>query len=144
MFETLAAFLTSIGINPSQLFAGLSGAFVRTVIQREPLTWAVLSASLVGALCAIYLTPIIGVWLGLNLADIAMNNALAFGIGMIGMSLAEGTVRLAHNWAKDPRIMRSMDAKGIADAVNSHEHTREMKKEDKSVKSSDYPDQEPT
>ena len=126
--ETLAAFLTSLGINPAQLFAGLSGAFVRTVIQREPLTWAIVSASIVGALCAVYFTPIIGVWLGLNLAEVAINNALAFGIGMIGMSLAEGLVRLAHNWAQNPRIMRSMDAKGIADAVNDHEHTREMKK----------------
>jgi len=127
MLESISAFLTALGINPAQLFAGLSGAFVRTVIQREPLTWALASASMVGALCAIYLTPIIGLWLGLNLTDLAMNNALAFGIGMIGMSLAEGLVRMAHNWSRNPRLMRSMDAKGIADAVNDHRHTRVLK-----------------
>lgn len=137
MFESLAAFLTSIGIQPAQLFAGLSGAFVRTVIQREPLTWGIISASMVGALCAIYLTPIIGLWLGLNLANLALNNALAFGIGMVGMSLAEGFVRLAHNWSKNPRLMRQMDAKGLADALNDHSHTREMKTSDHSGNDAD-------
>ena len=132
MFESLAAFLTSIGISPSHLFAGLAGAFVRVVIQGGALTWAVVSASIVGALCAIYLTPIIGLWLGLNMANLAMNNGLAFGIGMIGMSLAEGIVRMAQNWAKNPRLMRQMDAKGLADAVNDHSHTREMNRADRS------------
>lgn len=132
MFESLAAFLTSIGINPAQLLAGLAGAFTRTVIQKQPLTWAVVSASIVGALCAIYLTPIVGLWLGLNMTLLAVNNALSFGIGLIGMSLAEGLVTLAHNWSKNPRLMRTMDAKGIADAMNDHSHTREMKKPDRS------------
>lgn len=128
MLESFIAFLTSIGISPSHLFAGLAGAIVRVVIQGGALTWAVLSASIVGALCAIYLTPIIGVWFGLNLTNLSMNNGLAFGIGMIGMSLSEGIVRMAQNWAKNPRLMRTLDAKGLADAVNDHAHTREMKK----------------
>ncbi|UPA25353.1 hypothetical protein [Shinella oryzae] len=128
MFEYIAAFLATLGINPAQLFAGLAGAFVRTVIQKQPLTWAVLATSVVGALCAIYLTPIIGLWLGLNLSVLAVNNALSFGIGLVGMSLAEGLVTLAHNWSRNPRLMRSMDAKGIADAVNDHAHTAQMKK----------------
>ncbi len=92
---------------------------------------------MVGALCAIYLTPIIGLWLGLNLANLALNNALAFGIGMVGMSLAEGFVRLAHNWSKNPRLMRQMDAKGLADALNDHSHTREMKTSDHSGNDAD-------
>ncbi|MEW9616047.1 hypothetical protein AB3G45_19720 [Shinella sp. S4-D37] len=137
MFESITAFLTSIGISPAQLFAGLAGAFTRTVIQKQPLTWAVVATSIVGALCAIYLTPIIGLWLGLNLSVLAVNNALSFGIGLIGMSLAEGVLTLAQNWAKNPRLMRQMDAKGLADALNDHSHTREMKTSDRSGNDAD-------
>jgi hypothetical protein len=130
MFESITAFLATLGINPAQLFAGLAGAFTRTVIQKQPLTLAVIATSIVGALCAVYLTPIIGLWLGLNMSLLAVNNALSFAIGLIGMSLAEGLVTMAQNWAKNPRLMRTMDAKGIADAVNDHTPTAEMKKPD--------------
>lgn len=124
MLESLAALFASLGINPSHMVAGLAGAFVRTVVQGNRMSWEILLGSVVGAICAIYLTPIVGTWLALDLANLAMNNGLAFAIGMIGMSLAEGLVRLAQRWAENPRLMRSMDAQGLADAVNDHEHTR--------------------
>lgn len=116
--KALAALLASVGIDPSHLFAGLSGAFTRTVIQGKRLTWEIISGSFVGALCAIYLSPMIGRWMGLELTDIAVNNGLAFAIGMIGLSLAEGLVRIAQRWANNPKLPRSMDAEGLADAVN--------------------------
>lgn len=118
MFETIGAFLISIGINPSHVFAGLSGALVRTFIMGKRWTWETLMGSLVGALCAIYLTPITGKWLGLNLEDLSINNALAFALGMLGLSLAEGAVRLAQRWADNPKMPTRLTMKGIADAVN--------------------------
>lgn len=118
LFKAIPTVLISVGIEPSHLFAGLSGAFTRTVIQGKRLTWEILSGSFVGALCAIYLTPLVGKWLGFDIADLAVNNGLAFAIGMIGLSLAEGIVRLAQRWASNPRLPRTMDAEGLADAVS--------------------------
>ncbi|MGF6155810.1 phage tail tape-measure protein [Ensifer sp. KUDG1] len=116
--KALAAFLTSVGINPAHLLAGLAGALVRAFIQGNRCWYEVVMGSIVGALCAIYLSPVIGGWIGLNMLDLATNNGLAFAIGMIGLSLAEGAVRLAQRWAANPRLPETLDAKGIADAVN--------------------------
>jgi putative Mn2+ efflux pump MntP len=93
MLEIISAFLLSIGINPSHLVAGIAGGFARMLVQCKRLTWEVFSGSLVGTFCAIYLTPLIGKWVQLDMSDISVNNALAFGIGIIGLSLAEGFER---------------------------------------------------
>lgn len=129
MFEAIAAFLAGIGINVSHLIAGLAGAFVRTVIQGKKLTWEVVSGSFVGAFCAIYMTPLLMKWAELNQADGDLNNGIAFAIGMLGVSLAEGAVRLAQRWASNPKLPRSMDAEGFADAV-SQDREEDKKKQD--------------
>lgn len=120
MFETLTAVITSIltglGISPSHLFAGLAGAFVRTVIQGKKLSWEIVSAALVGSFCAIYLTPLVAVWLGIAAINIAAHNGLAFAIGLIGLSLAEGTFKLVNRWANNPKLPTEISAKGIARA----------------------------
>lgn len=119
MFDFIPAFLTAIGISPSHLFAGLAGAFVRTVIQGKKLTWAMLSAALVGSFCAIYLTPLVAAWLGIAVLNVAANNGLAFAIGILGLSLAEGAFKMANRWAEDPQLPETLDVKGIAEVVNS-------------------------
>lgn len=111
-FKALAAFLTSIGINPAHLIAGVAGAFVRAIIQGKKLTWELVTFVLVGALCATYLTPVVVMYLG-----VAATNGLAFGIGLIGMSLAEGVVKLVHRWSINPRLPTEISAKGIAEAL---------------------------
>ncbi len=118
-FKAFAAFLTSIGVNPAHLFAGLAGAFVRMFIQGKKLTTEVISGSFGGALCAVYLAPLLAQWL--NITDAAANGGLAFAIGMIGLSLAEGFVRIAQRWANNPRIG---DIKKIADIVNDSRNDR--------------------
>ncbi|MBM7323870.1 hypothetical protein [Brucella anthropi] len=129
MFESITAFLISMGINPSHVFAGLSGALVRTFIMGKRWTWETLMGSLVGALCAIYLTPLIGTWLGLNLLDLSVNNALAFALGMLGLSLAEGLVRLAQRWANNPKLPVRLSMRGFAEAVNEADEKPKSKAE---------------
>lgn len=107
-FKALAAFLTSIGINPAHLIAGIAGAVVRAVIQGKKLTLDLISYVLVGALCATYLTPVVVMYFG-----IAATNGLAFGIGLIGMSIAEGAVKLAQKWAANPKLPKDTTAKDL-------------------------------
>lgn len=125
MFETLSAtvsaILTGLGISPSHLFAGLAGAFVRTVIQGKKLTWEIASAALVGSFCAIYLTPLAAAWLGIAIANVAAHNGLAFAIGLLGLSLAEGAFKLVHRWSLNPKLPTEISAKGIAEAFEDED-----------------------
>lgn len=114
----ISAFLIAVGISPSHVVAGIAGAFVRTVIQGKKLSWELVSACLVGALCAMYLTPLVAKWFGVGLLDVSTINGLAFAIGMLGLSLAEGAFKIAHRWATNPRLPRSIDAEGFAEALN--------------------------
>lgn len=104
MFETLTALLAAIGINPAHFFAGLAGAIVRIAIQGKKFTFELVSGAFAGSLCAVYLAPLVARWLGLDLLDAAANSGLAFVLGMIGLSIAEGLVRVAQRWAANPKL----------------------------------------
>lgn len=88
-------------------------------IQGKKLSTEIISGSFGGALCAVYLAPLLAQWL--NITDAAANGGLAFAIGMVGLSLAEGFVRIAQRWANNPRIG---DIKKIADIVNDSKNDR--------------------
>lgn len=104
MFETLTALLAAIGINPAHFFAGLAGAIVPIAIQGKKFTFEVVSGAFAGSLCAVYSAPLVARWLGLDLLDAAANSGLAFVLGMIGLSIAEGLVRVAQSWAANPKL----------------------------------------
>jgi len=118
MLDQVAALLISIGINPTHLTAGLAGSFVRSVITTGKNRWEILTGSLVGTLSAVYLTPIVVSWFSLDASALSSTNGIAFGIGMIGMSLAEGGVRIAQRWANNPRLPNEISMKGFAEATN--------------------------
>ncbi|MDR6757193.1 hypothetical protein J2Y48_002489 [Mycoplana sp. BE70] len=119
-FKALSAFLVSIGIDPSHLFAGLAGAFVRAVVQGKKLTWELISSVIVGALCATYLTPVAVAYFG-----IAATNGLAFGIGLIGMSIAEGAVKLGHKWAANPKLPKDATPKDLLDLIKQDDKPKD-------------------
>ncbi|UXT56672.1 hypothetical protein FY134_03030 [Agrobacterium fabrum] len=121
MFETLTALLAAIGINPAHFFAGLAGAIVRIAIQGKRFTFEVVSGAFAGSLCAVYLAPLVARWLGLDLLDAAANSGLAFVLGMIGLSIAEGLVRVAQRWAANPKLPKVgilADARDALDMSN--------------------------
>lgn len=116
MFESFIPFLLSIGINPTHLFAGLAGSLVRAFVQGKRNVWEILTGSMVGSFCAMYLTPLIGRWLSLDMSDLSTNNGVAFVIGILGLSLAEGLFRWAQRWAANPKLPTSTDIKSLAEA----------------------------
>ncbi len=128
MFETLTALLAAIGINPAHFFAGLAGAIVRIAIQGKRFTFEVVSGAFAGSLCAVYLAPLVARWLGLDLLDAAANSGLAFVLGMIGLSIAEGLVRVAQRWAANPKLPKVgilADARDALDMSNDRESDKD-------------------
>lgn len=120
MFEHSPRF-AAIGINPAHFFAGLAGAIVRIAIQGKRFTFEVVSGAFAGSLCAVYLAPLVARWLGLDLLDAAANSGLAFVLGMIGLSIAEGLVRVAQRWAANPKLPKVgilADARDALDMSN--------------------------
>lgn len=130
MFETLTALLAAIGINPAHFFAGLAGAIVRIAIQGKKFTFEVVSGAFAGSLCAVYLAPLVARWLGLDLLDAAANSGLAFVLGMIGLSIAEGLVRAAQRWALNPKIPRVGVLTDARDALDMSEPKDEKSDKD--------------
>ncbi|PDS75445.1 hypothetical protein [Rhizobium sp. L43] len=121
MLESVTAFLLSIGINPTHFVAGVAGAGVRSLLNKGASKWEKISGGFVGTFCAVYLTPLFVQWMNLDATNLSTTNAVAFGIGIIGMSLAEGAVRMAQNWSEKPRLPTEASLKGLADAVNPQE-----------------------
>lgn len=115
IFQALGAFFAAIGINPTHLSAGLAGSLVRAIVLKARSKLELMSTGLVGTLCASYFTPIIVKWIEM---DPDTTNGVAFGIGLIGMSLAEGFLRMAHKWSENPQLPTEVSMKGFADAVN--------------------------
>lgn len=128
MLEAFSAYLVSIGIKPTFLFAGAAGAIVRTMLAKGRSMWEILSGVMIGTLSAIYITPVVITWLNIDVSSLDNTNGIAFGIGMIGMSLAEGAVRLAQRWASNPRLPTDLTMKGFADAtVPEHDRKAERR-----------------
>lgn len=120
ILESISAFLVSIGVNPSHLFAGLAGAFVRAVMTRSNSFIEAITGGFAGTACAVYLTPLVIKYLGIIPVDVALNNGIAFGIGLIGVYLTEGFIRIAQRWAANPKLPDSNSLQDIVDAVKEH------------------------
>lgn len=120
-FKAVSTFLATMGIDPAHFIAGLAGAFVRSIIQGKKLTWELISFVVVGALCATYLTPLVAMYLA-----IANTPGLAFGIGLIGMSVAEGVVKLAQKWAANPKLPSTTTTKELIDILTDKNNKKEQ------------------
>lgn len=101
---TAQDYLTYIGIEVSHIAAGLAGGIVRAVLRPGGSFLTCFSTTFVGVLSAAYATPLAKIYLGLTEADLAMTNALAFGIGLMGMSVAEGLIRFGKRWEANPTL----------------------------------------
>lgn len=130
MFESFAALLTAIGINPAHFFAGLAGAIVRIAIQGKKLTLDIITGAFAGSLCAVYLAPLVARWMHLDPIDAAANGGLAFVLGMVGLSIAEGLVRAAQRWALNPKIPRVGVLADARDALDMSEPKDEKSDKD--------------
>ncbi len=88
-----------LGIKFSATFAGLVGALI-SLRFIQGLTWYLaLASTLSGAAAASYLTPMVVVAVQ---AGPGMENAIAFVIGLIGMNVIAGIVKLSVFFATNP------------------------------------------
>ncbi|MFC4172727.1 hypothetical protein ACFOYU_11740 [Microvirga sp. GCM10011540] len=113
------------GVEVGHIVAGIAGGVVRALTRPGQTLAANVSTAVVGVLCAAYATPVVKTWLGLADADMATQNAIAFGLGLIGMSLAEGVISLGNAWARRPRLPAGAPA---ADVVNAAADAQESAK----------------
>ncbi len=113
ILAAILSLLNSLGINHAHMFAGLAGAIVRTMMVKAQSKWETLTGGFVGTACAVYLTPILTKYFQVADTDLSTNNGIAFGIGLIGVYLAEGAIRMVQRWARDPKLPKSADLKGI-------------------------------
>lgn len=130
MFESFSAFLVAIGVNPAHFFAGIAGTIVRIAIQGKKLTLEVLTGAFAGSLCAVYLSPLMARWIALDPTDAAANGGLAFVLGMIGLSIAEGLVRAGQRWAINPRLPRVGVLADARDALDMSDKADKDKSQD--------------
>lgn len=118
IFAFLLSLLNSFGINLSHAIAGLAGATVRVIIDRVRPLKAMLTNGFVGVALAVYLTPIILHYFFAIPVDVTIANSIAFGIGMLGMYVFEGVLKLLRKWANNPKLPKAATLKAIIDALS--------------------------
>jgi hypothetical protein len=111
MFDWIVALLIAAGLwvsahllQPQYVLAAISGAFVRAIIARSGTVWERLFGGFGGVLCAVWLTPVVCMLLGI--AAVPVMNAVSFVLGMTGMYLAEALVNVARKYAKNPQGLK--------------------------------------
>lgn len=77
----------ALGLKPAYLLAGLAGGFVRAIVHPERNIWTLLSTAVIGALTAVYLTPVAVGWFPWA-SDQGAENAAAFAIGVSAQNVA--------------------------------------------------------
>jgi len=96
--------IASVGVNLKSALAGLAGGAARVVFmsQSNPIGWKRgVSLVLVGGMSAGYLTPLVTQLAGAQ-PDGAVERALAFGVGLLAMTLIELVLRFADWLREDP------------------------------------------
>ncbi|WP_262265511.1 hypothetical protein [Microvirga yunnanensis] len=106
---------TILGVEVGHLVAGVAGGIVRAIIRPGQSLFQSASTAFAGVLCAAYATPFLKTWLGISVADTATTNAVAFFIGLVGMSVAEGAITMAQAWSMKPRLPAGIAG---ADVIN--------------------------
>ena len=111
MIEELQAIL---GVKLAHLVAGFFGGLVRAVINPNGSTTYTVGATICGTLTAGYLTPIafplMVRYFGASVAGI--DGAVGFLMGLCGLAIAEGFVKLARRWKDNPSLPRFPPRKG--------------------------------
>lgn len=90
---------TVFGFKISALIAGLLGGFIRPIVVGGG-WWAGVVSAFVGAISSAYFSP----WLTfskVNYLEIP-EGTVGFLVGLVGMSICEGVIKLGKLWAKSP------------------------------------------
>lgn len=118
------AFLNEVGLEAAPLFAGLFGAVTTVYRSDRKLTMReIIGLLIVGMFTAGYLTPIIAKWLNISAP---MQNALSFLVGMIGMQVVGGVLKVGRKFEKDPeKTIRNFKTGGLTDDEDDDKDAQE-------------------
>ena len=85
----MEAFLSHIGIYPSDLFAGFSGGLVAALVVSgpRPNVWGISSSIVFGAFTAAYLGPIVPAWINMK-----ASTGASFGVGLGAVPICKGII----------------------------------------------------
>ena len=84
----------------SPFIIGAMGAITAMLGMNKVPWWRRLSMGIAGALSAGFIGPAICVWLGIDTPE--YRSAVAFGIGMIGLQITGGIIKLGEDIKKNP------------------------------------------
>lgn len=104
MFSFLISILTAMGIHPTHFFAGAAGGIIRALVNKQGSIWERIVAGAVGTLCASILTPFILLILGVTAPQ--MVGAVAFLLGLVGLSLTEALIKIGRDYSRNPGKLR--------------------------------------
>ena len=102
----MIGFFESLGVEPTVIVAGLVGS-VTALLLIPSLTFKQALAVLVGGIgCAAYVTPLAVQIFEYYFDDLNQNleNGMAFGLGVIGMNIIAGVLKLAQQWRQKPTL----------------------------------------
>ena len=89
------------GIMNSPFVIGFGGAIAGVLTTGKLSIWRRISMTIIGALCSGYLSPFIQYMFGVE--NVSAKNFIAFVVGMLGMSLTGGIMKLGEELRKDPQ-----------------------------------------
>ena len=99
---------TLFGVKLAHLVAGFFGGLVRSIINPQRSMAYTVGATICGTFTAGYLTPIavplVNRYLGSS--AVGFEGAVGFLMGLCGLAIAEGFVKLARRWKDDPTLPR--------------------------------------
>lgn len=103
-----------LGIKLVHVSAGFFGGLVRAIVssreEREGswFLWFLRSVgtAIVGALFAGHLTPIVAPIISgwSNVRDVSVEGATGFVLGLCGLALSEGLIKIARRWRENPKL----------------------------------------
>ncbi|PLW79056.1 hypothetical protein [Cohaesibacter celericrescens] len=101
-------FQTILGIKLAHLVAGFFGGLVRAIIHPDRSVTYTIGATIVGALFSGYMTPVamplVDRYLGYS--DPSVGGSVGFMLGLCGLAISDGVVKLAKRWRDNPTIPR--------------------------------------
>lgn len=104
MLSWIAAWAAYFGVQPAHFFAGLAGGVIRAVVNKNGSVWERIASGFVGTLCASFLTPLVALLFTVTGPQIV--GAIAFVLGMVGMSVCETLIALGKSYARQPSKLK--------------------------------------
>ena len=98
-----------LGVKLFHIVAGAAGGLARTLTRPKESIGRRITTTIIGAIVAGYASPaatvvILHYFGSLGLQEGDISGTAGFVLGVVGMSVTEGAIRLANKWRNDPKV----------------------------------------